>query len=241
MASQTSALPDGSTLTKPAYTDSADIAVINTNMDKIVSNINAENQALSKVNGKFIDLGNISGSNREDFAKNMCVAFRAKNILTTPCPVRVAWTGNNNFVGVMDSTANWTKFNISTNDYAIFGNYQVSSGTITDLEQLALKSDALLTPTLILEQIPTTSGENTYNCNWAIYKVLIIAIGNYGNIYNTLTIPTSEFGVTANGHAIFFSYGGGSSWSMYQNGQSSVKIIAPSSIQANTRIRIWGM
>ena len=49
MASQTSALPDGSTLTKPAYTDSADIAVINTNMDKIVSNINAENQALSKV------------------------------------------------------------------------------------------------------------------------------------------------------------------------------------------------
>ena len=47
MASQTSALPDGSTLTKPAYTDSADIAVINTNMDKIVSNINAENQALS--------------------------------------------------------------------------------------------------------------------------------------------------------------------------------------------------
>lgn len=51
MASQTSALPDGSTLTKPAYTDSADIAVINTNMDKIVSNINAENQALAnKVN-----------------------------------------------------------------------------------------------------------------------------------------------------------------------------------------------
>ena len=52
MASQTSALPDGSTLTKPAYTDSADIAVINTNMDKIVSNINAENQALSNQNPK---------------------------------------------------------------------------------------------------------------------------------------------------------------------------------------------
>ena len=50
MASQTSALPDGSTLTKPAYTDSADIAVINTNMDKIVSNINAENQAISTIN-----------------------------------------------------------------------------------------------------------------------------------------------------------------------------------------------
>lgn len=53
MASQTSALPDGSTLTKPAYTDSADIAVINTNMDKIVSNINAENQAISTLNSKF--------------------------------------------------------------------------------------------------------------------------------------------------------------------------------------------
>lgn len=52
MASQTSALPDGSTLTKPAYTDSADIAVINTNMDKIVSNINAENQAIETLNSK---------------------------------------------------------------------------------------------------------------------------------------------------------------------------------------------
>jgi len=53
MASQTAKLPDGSTLTKPAYTDSADIAVINTNMDKIVSNINAENQALSTLNSNI--------------------------------------------------------------------------------------------------------------------------------------------------------------------------------------------
>lgn len=64
MASQTSALPDGSTLTKPAYTDSADIAVINTNMDKIVSNINAENQAISTLNS------NISGFKLKNVAPN---------------------------------------------------------------------------------------------------------------------------------------------------------------------------
>lgn len=72
MASQTSALPDGSTLTKPAYTDSADIAVINTNMDKIVSNINAENQALSKfqaqvLSGSSVDLDTFYGESYNGF------------------------------------------------------------------------------------------------------------------------------------------------------------------------------
>ena len=43
MATTTSALPDGTKLTKPAYTDSADIAVINTNMDNIANNINSLN------------------------------------------------------------------------------------------------------------------------------------------------------------------------------------------------------
>lgn len=59
MASQTSALPDGSTLTKPAYTDSADIAVINTNMDKIVSNINTENQAINSLYTSYPSLRNV--------------------------------------------------------------------------------------------------------------------------------------------------------------------------------------
>ena len=43
MATQTTSLPDGSTLTKPEYTDPADIAEINSNMDKIVNNINKGN------------------------------------------------------------------------------------------------------------------------------------------------------------------------------------------------------
>ncbi len=43
MASTTSALPDGTKLTKPAYSDSADIAVLNTNMDNIANNINLIN------------------------------------------------------------------------------------------------------------------------------------------------------------------------------------------------------
>ena len=98
-----------------------------------------------------------------------------------------------------------------------------------------------LTPTLILEQIPTTSGEASYNCDWSSYNALIIAIGNYGNIYNTYFVPTSEFNATASGHAIFASYGGGQEWAIYKNGNNKVTIFAPANIQSSTRIRIWGM
>lgn len=68
MASQTSALPDGSTLTKPAYTDSADIAVINSNMDKIVSNINTANSnSVHLGGGSIVSSANILSDNTNKF------------------------------------------------------------------------------------------------------------------------------------------------------------------------------
>jgi len=58
MATTTSALPDGTKLTKPAYTDSADIAVINTNMDNIANNINSLNSNINQFTGVPTDTYN---------------------------------------------------------------------------------------------------------------------------------------------------------------------------------------
>lgn len=64
MATTTSALPDGTKLTKPAYTDSADIAVINTNMDNIANNINSLNSNIGNlsfvnINSEQSNLNNV--------------------------------------------------------------------------------------------------------------------------------------------------------------------------------------
>lgn len=62
MATTTAALPDGTKLTMPAYTDSADIAVINTNMDNIANNINLLNSNKVDKNSRVIIDRNESAS-----------------------------------------------------------------------------------------------------------------------------------------------------------------------------------
>ena len=92
---------------------------------------NALSQAIAGLNGRFINLGNVSGTNLSDFCKNAAVAYKALNISDTPSPVRVAWQNHNNYVGVMVATANWVKFNFSTDDDFVYGNYAISSQTVT--------------------------------------------------------------------------------------------------------------
>ena len=106
--------------------------------------------------------------------------------------------------------------------------------------QLVTKENATIS-TLILEQQTFVTGENTFNCNWSNYNLLLFDIGNYANSYQTLVIPKTEFALTSNGHDLRLSYGGGAQWVVYKASNTSVTIYAPSSIQSNTRIRIWGI
>lgn len=144
MASQTSALPDGSTLTKPAYTDSADIAVINTNMDKIVSNINAENQALLKdvfALKTGTDIPRNTDFNTLTTPGNYRVRSYSDSATMTNIPIARAGTL---YVknGMLESGANYIQQIYATFDNNIYIRYSENKGsTWSAWDQLALKSN----------------------------------------------------------------------------------------------------
>lgn len=149
MASQTSALPDGSTLTKPAYTDSADIAVINTNMDKIVSNINAENQALAnKTDYLFIDATSYAYDTKAgwDYAYGQ-IPDNFGGV------VRINFNGGYYIVGTAyRQRSSWGSIigHVNSNHIPFF--YNVNSGTST-LDELALKSNIENIPKFITIEV----------------------------------------------------------------------------------------
>lgn len=141
MASQTSALPDGSTLTKPAYTDSADIAVINTNMDKIVSNINAENQALATLTytGTVANLQ----TSLVSLANSMSIG-EFHNIKYTAVETLAPFINSRIYGGTFKRTGSnyWTVTLEDPEGVPVYGTYRNGRWS---WEPLALKSDVLFT------------------------------------------------------------------------------------------------
>ena len=109
-----------------------------------------------------------------------------------------------------------------------------------DLDEL----NSSLTPVLICETgwsySYQPSSTYTFSCNWAKYNVLIIAIGNYGNIFTTVVVPSSEFSISASGRKVSIAYNGGGTWGVYQGDNTTIKIETPASVQTATNIRVWG-
>ena len=146
-------------------------------------------------------------------------------------------TGNLwNYCGNCAHPAPWTKEEGFDEEKA----YDAVLKRLEEMDDSIGSLNGKLTNTLILNASSFVSGNNDYTCNWSDYETIIIAIGNYSNIYQAITCPTSEFSTTVSGHAICISYAGGPMWAIYQNGSAGITIIPPQSIQTATTIRVWG-
>ena len=103
----------------------------------IVNNLTSTNtdKPLSAAQGKalkdlFVDLGSVSGSSIDVALGNAARAFIALNI-SVPCPAKFTWASHDHYVGVMFATGVWVKFNFSTTSDFVYGNYTISTQTVT--------------------------------------------------------------------------------------------------------------
>lgn len=201
MASQTSALPDGSTLTKPAYTDSADIAVINTNMDKIVSNINNISiQPLTSSEGiKTVAL------NSTRCPVNQVRWFNCRLSITSELPSFAQATSIARVTKRIDNTCFIELFTDGGETWTNAYNGSVWSGW----EQLALRS-GLGNLVMLNKSTASSSGDLTFTVSGRGAGFLIVS-------QNGLSSSIYEIHTTTNGGGLQFTKIGGRDVSITAN------------------------
>lgn len=88
--------------------------------------------------------------------------------------------------------------------------------------------------------LPYTTGTN-YNCNWSPYAYILINFGNYGNVYNSMLIPYSDFSVSSSGRRpILHVPNSDYAVQVWKNGTNQVTIWCNIS-DSNWVIRIYGI
>lgn len=88
--------------------------------------------------------------------------------------------------------------------------------------------------------LPNTTGKN-YNCNWSPYAYILIHFGNYGNVYNSMLIPYSDFSISTSGHRpVLHVPNTDYAAQVWKNGTNQVTIACNIS-NSNWVIRIYGI
>lgn len=142
---------------------------------------------------------------------------------------------------------------LSDTEIAFIGNLslpttaQTLSGAIaeheTDISEL--NSNIASATTLLTTTSAITTTETSYNLSedYRNYLFLMIDIGDYNNILNSIVIPSSEFDNTTNGRRpiLYLPTISNNAASVYKNTTKSVYIVSSaSSFDSKYRIRVRG-
>lgn len=87
--------------------------------------------------------------------------------------------------------------------------------------------------------VPTT--DTSYSCNWADYRVLVIAHVFYGNVMSTIVESREHMMISNSGNRVIASTPSNDvQWSVWKNGDNAVWVRA-SSANAQNGIAIFGL
>ena len=151
---------------------------------------------------------------------------------TIPAPqVNSDWNANSGVAKILNKPTTLSGYGI-TDAYT-------KSEVNTSLANKADKAD--LGADNLAEQLSMTGGVSTpFGCNWNLYHFIIVQAIFYGNVLNSILIPTGWFSTTSSGNRILLNNPSNDmTHAIWQNGTDSIMVTA-SSTQANFGFRIYG-
>lgn len=105
-------------------------------------------------------------------------------------------------------------------------------------------TDLSTAPTQLFEISASDTTETSKACNWTEYRMLLITLGNYGNVYTTILVPRTLFNTTTTGTKIyvyFFNSNGVVNYAMLRKNGDTAVYVQFNAANENHKLRLYGI